>query len=72
MKQAAFNPQELRTLKELCADGTLRFHPKTAERLCRAGVIPALKYGNDWMTTPAAVRAFLWKRSNDAFRKLAS
>ena len=72
MKQALFNPQELRTIKELCADGTIRFHPKTAERLCRKGVIPAMKYGTAWHTTPAAVRAFLWKRGNEAFRKLTT
>ena len=57
-------------MRKLCADGTIPFHSKTAERLCRAGNLPAVKVGNSWCTTPAAVRSFFWKKGNKTFQKL--
>ena len=69
-KSPVFDPKQLRPLRGFCADGTLPFNPKTCERLCREGVLPAIKIGNSWRTTPDAIRAFLWKRGNKTFQKL--
>ena len=69
MKQPAFNPQDLRPVKELCADGTIPFHRKSVERLCRIGVMPAVKVGNNWSTTIVAARSYFWSRANTAFKE---
>jgi hypothetical protein len=69
MKQPTFNPQNLRPVKELCEDRTIPFHPLTAARLCRMGVLPAVKVGNDWCTTVEAARSYFWKHANKAFKE---
>ena len=69
-KKSIFDPKDLVTVRALCADGTLRFHKRTCERFCRDGKLPAMKVGNEWMTTRNAVRAFLWKKGNTAFKEL--
>jgi hypothetical protein len=69
MKQSAFNPKDLRPVKDLCHDGTIPFHSKSAERLCRTGAIPAIKVGNRWCTTKDAARGYFWRRANKAFRE---
>jgi hypothetical protein len=70
-KLTVFDPRELRPLRDFCADGSLPFHPKTAERLARDGDLPAVKI-DGWRTTPAAVRAYMWQRGNATFRKLTA
>ena len=65
-----FDPRDLRTVRSLCADRTIPYHWKTAERFCREGKIPAVKIGLFWQTTEVAARTFLWKRANPAFRKV--
>ena len=72
MKKLSFNPRELRPVRDLCADGTLPLHTKSAERLCRIGVIPAIKVGNLWFTTPSGIRGFYWGKANKAFRETHS
>ena len=46
MKKPLFDPKDLLPVRELCRDGTIPFHVKSAERLCRIGAIPAIKVGN--------------------------
>jgi hypothetical protein len=65
-----FDPHDLRTVRSLCANGTIPYGHKSAERFCRKGDLPAIKIGTYWQTTETAVRAFLWKRANPAFRKV--
>jgi hypothetical protein len=72
MSKSVFDPKELRPVRDFCADGTLALHPKSAERLCREGSLPAVKVGVAWRTTDAAIRAYIWKRSNAMFRKLTA
>jgi hypothetical protein len=42
-KQVIFDPKELRSVRDFIADGSLPYHPKTVERFCRDGVLPAIK-----------------------------
>ena len=70
-KLPIFDPKDLRPVRELIAAGILPYHPKTAERFCREGVLPAMKIGNSWCTTPAAIRQFFWNKGNKSFRKLS-
>jgi hypothetical protein len=69
MKKLLFDPKDLIPCRDLCRDGTLPFHPKSAERLCRDGAIPAVKVGNNWCTTREAARAYHWKHANKAFKE---
>jgi excisionase family DNA binding protein len=69
-KKSVFDPKDLVPIRDLCADGTLRLHWRTCERLCHSGKLPAIKVGNSWHTTRDAVRAFFWKRGNAAFKEL--
>jgi len=71
-KSPIFDPKQLRPVREFCADGTLPFHWKTCERLCREGELPTIKLGGCWRSTPDAIRAYLWKRGNATFRKLTA
>lgn len=71
-KPLIFDPKELRPVREFIADGTLPLHFKTVERFSRDGLLPAIKVGNSWHSTPAAVRTYLWKSGNAAFRKLTA
>jgi hypothetical protein len=71
-KLPVFNPSDLKPVREFCADGTLPFHWKTAERFCRTGIIPAVKVGNEWRTNLAGVRHYFWSRANKAFQKIHS
>jgi hypothetical protein len=71
-KPSIFDPRELRPVREFCLDGTLALHPKSAERLCREGILPAVKVGVAWRTTPAALRSYLWQHSNKKFRELTA
>ena len=71
-KQVIFDPKELRSVRDFIADGSLPDHPKTVERFCREGVLPAIKVGNSWRTTLAAVRSYLWRSGNAAFKKLTA
>jgi hypothetical protein len=72
MSKSKLNPKDLRRVREMCADGSIPFHWKTAERLSRGGVLPAVKVGNFWCTMDAAVRAFLWQSGNEMLRRLTS
>ena len=65
----AFDPKQLRPMREFCADGSLPFHWKTGERFCRTGVIAAVKIGISWYTTPEAVRRYFWDHANETFKK---
>lgn len=69
MKKPLFDPKDLLPVRELCRDGTIPFHVKSAERLCRIGAIPAIKVGNRWCTTKDAARGYFWRRANKAFRE---
>ena len=69
-KSHVFDPKQLRPVRDYCADGSLPFHLKTAERLCREGTIAAIKVGNTWCTTPEGVRGYFWNHANTAFRKV--
>jgi hypothetical protein len=69
-KKSVFDPKDLRRLRDICASGDSPFHPKTLERLARAGALPAVKVGNYWCTTDAAVRTFLWRSGNEMLRRL--
>jgi hypothetical protein len=69
MKKSVFDPKDLRPVRDFCRDGTIPFHFKSAERLCRTGTIPAIKVGNYWCTTREAVRSYHWKHANKAFRE---
>ena len=68
-KEALLNPKELRLLHELHAEGLIPFHRKVCERKCKSGEIPGVKLGNAWYTTEAAIRSWIWKRSNKAFQQ---
>ena len=69
MSKPVFNPQDLRPLGKLCAEGVLQIHPKTAERLARTGGLPAIKIGKTWKSTADAIRAHYWRQGNKEFRK---
>jgi hypothetical protein len=64
-----FDPQQLRSVRDLQADGTIPYHWKTVERMCREGDLPAIKVGNRWCSTKDAVRNHLWKSANAAFKR---
>jgi hypothetical protein len=69
MQKNLFKPEDLRPIHKLCADGVLQLHPKTAERLARTGVLPAIKIGGVWRSTPDAIRSHYWRHGNAEFRK---
>jgi hypothetical protein len=64
-----FDVKDLIPIQDLCADGTIPFHHKSAERLCRVGALPAVKVGIRWCTTKNAAREYFWKHANMAFKK---
>lgn len=67
-----FDPKDLKPISVLHAEGQIPMAYRTLVVLCRKGKFPATKCGNQWMTTETHIKSWLWKRSNDAFKKIAA
>ena len=69
MSKPLFSPKDLRSLKDLHAEGHLRWHIKICDRMMKAGDLPGVKIGNSWYSTEAAIRSFTWKMCNKALQQ---
>ena len=41
-------------------------------KLCTRRQFPCVKISNEWNTTEAAIRAWIWDHANPCFRKITS
>ena len=72
MKIPPFDPADLKPIQVLHREEkfpssmTLRH----VRGLCLSGEFPAAKIGQEWHTTEGAIRAWVWKRANNSFKKI--
>ncbi len=67
-----FDAKQLKRISILCRYGEIPLSVHTVRRLCRAGKFPAIKQGNEWFTSDAAIAQFFYRRGNAAFRRIAA
>jgi hypothetical protein len=69
-----FDPADLKPIAKLHAEG--KFPPKMKLRhiknLCYARQFPCVKIRNEWHSTEAAIRSWLWDHATPAFRQITS
>lgn len=72
MSASTFNPKELKPVAALCEEVGVPRAMKTVRDLCRTQKLPAVKIGNEWMSTATAVRGYFYRGANKAFRRVCA
>jgi hypothetical protein len=69
-----FQPAELKPIRQLFKEGVFPQEAKlrTVLKLCYARNFPCVRIGNEWHSTEAAVRAWVWDHATPAFRQITS
>jgi hypothetical protein len=69
-----FNPADVKPIRQLFSEG--KFPPtmklKHILELCTWSQFPAVKINNEWHTTEAHIRYWVWKQANKPFRDSTS
>jgi len=69
-----FLPEELKPIRQLFKEG--KFPPdaklRTILKLCYARKFPCVRFANEWHSTEAAVRAYVWDHATPSFREITS
>jgi hypothetical protein len=69
-----FDPSELKSIRQLFKEGVFPPEAKlrTILKLCYRQKFPCVRIANEWHSTEAAVRAWIWDHATPAFRNITS